>query len=43
MGITTTASPPRSREVSVAGGKPMLRGIHHLALVTDNMRVTLDF
>ena len=21
----------------------MLRGIHHLALVTDNMRMTLDF
>ena len=43
MGITAVASRPRSRQISVAGGKPMLRGIHHLALVTDNMRVTLDF
>ena len=36
---------PRSllREISVAAGKPILRGIHHLALVTDNMRMTLDF
>jgi catechol 2,3-dioxygenase-like lactoylglutathione lyase family enzyme len=24
-------------------GKPQLRGIHHLALVTDDMRQTLDF
>ncbi len=24
-------------------GKPQLRGIHHLALVTDDMRATLDF
>ncbi len=24
-------------------GKPQLRGIHHLALVTDDMRKTLDF
>ena len=43
MGITAVASRPRSRQISVAGGKPMLRGIHHLALVTDNMRMTLDF
>jgi catechol 2,3-dioxygenase-like lactoylglutathione lyase family enzyme len=24
-------------------GKPLLRGIHHLALVTDDMKATLDF
>jgi len=30
-------------EISVARGKSMLRGIHHLALVTDDMRITLDF
>ena len=43
MGTTAVASRPRSRQISTAGGKPMLRGIHHLALVTDNMRMTLDF
>ena len=43
MGITAVASRPRSRQISTAGVKPMLRGIHHLALVTDNMRTTLDF
>jgi catechol 2,3-dioxygenase-like lactoylglutathione lyase family enzyme len=37
------ASRSRSPEISVAAGKPLLRGIHHLALVTDNMRMTLDF
>lgn len=26
-----------------AAGKPLLRGIHHLALVTDDMKATLDF
>ena len=26
-----------------AAGKPLLRGIHHLALVTDDMKGTLDF
>lgn len=26
-----------------AAGKPQLRGIHHLALVTDDMKKTLDF
>jgi len=30
-------------ETSVPLGKPLLRGIHHLALVTTNMRMTLDF
>jgi hypothetical protein len=43
MGAVTIAPRSRSRELSVAVGKPMLRGIHHLALVTDDMRMTLDF
>ena len=43
MGTVTIAPRSRSRELSVAVGKPMLRGIHHLALVTDDMRMTLDF
>src|SRR3989440_12443342 len=43
MGTVTIALRSRSRDLSVAGGKPMLRGIHHLALVTDDMRMTLDF
>src|ERR1700724_4783643 len=43
MGAVTIAPRSRSRELSVARGKPMLRGIHHLALVTDDMRMTLDF
>jgi len=29
--------------VTAPVGKPQLRGIHHLALVTDDMRKTLDF
>jgi len=43
MSTVTIAPRSRSRELSVAAGKPMLRGIHHLALVTDDMRMTLDF
>src|SRR6201993_4946329 len=43
MSTATIAPRSRSRELSVAGGKPILRGIHHLALVTDDMRMTLDF
>jgi catechol 2,3-dioxygenase-like lactoylglutathione lyase family enzyme len=43
MSDTTVASRPQSRGISIAAGKPLLRGIHHLALVTDNMRITLDF
>src|SRR5215831_13442113 len=43
MGTVTIAPQSLLREASVAGPKPMLRGIHHLALVTDNMRMTLDF
>ena len=30
-------------ETSAARGKPLLRGIHHLALITADMRMTLDF
>jgi len=30
-------------ETSASPGKPLLRGIHHLALVTADMRMTLDF
>src|ERR1700758_2538631 len=43
MSTATIAPRSRSRELSVAGGKPMLRGIHHLALVPDDMRMTPDF
>jgi catechol-2,3-dioxygenase len=43
MDIATAASRSLSREISVPANKPILRGIHHLALVTDNMRMTLDF
>lgn len=43
MDITLAESGSRSAESSVAEGKPILRGIHHLALVTNNMRMTLDF
>ncbi|HWE76317.1 MAG TPA: VOC family protein [Stellaceae bacterium] len=31
------------RSKAGAGAKPLLRGIHHLALVTDDMKTTLDF
>jgi catechol 2,3-dioxygenase-like lactoylglutathione lyase family enzyme len=43
MDIAMAASRSLPRETSVAAGKPTLRGIHHLALVTDDMRMTLDF
>src|SRR5215831_15758030 len=43
MDIAMAASRSRSRQISVAADKPSLRGIHHLALVTDDMRMTLDF
>jgi catechol 2,3-dioxygenase-like lactoylglutathione lyase family enzyme len=43
MDDTTVASRPDGRELPAARTKPMLRGIHHLALVTDDMRMTLDF
>jgi catechol 2,3-dioxygenase-like lactoylglutathione lyase family enzyme len=29
--------------ISAPPGKPLLRGVHHLALVTADMRMTLDF
>ena len=32
-----------SAEISAARVKPLLRGIHHLALNTSDMRMTLDF
>ena len=43
MDVAMTASRSRSRQISVGADKPILRGIHHLALVTDDMRMTLDF
>src|SRR5262249_14639342 len=43
MGITTAAATSLSSEALVAAARPILRGIHHLALVTDDMRSTLDF
>src|SRR5258705_7281768 len=43
MDIAMAASRSLSSEISVAADKPILRGIHHLALVTDDMRMTLDF
>src|SRR5215469_17484788 len=43
MDTLIAATRSRSPEISVAAGKPILRGIHHLALVTDDMRMTLDF
>jgi catechol 2,3-dioxygenase-like lactoylglutathione lyase family enzyme len=43
MDTTLVASRSRSAESSAAQGRPMLRGIHHLALNTDDMRMTLDF
>ena len=43
MNDMAVSSRPDPRELPAAGTKPMLRGIHHLALVTDDMRVTLDF
>jgi catechol 2,3-dioxygenase-like lactoylglutathione lyase family enzyme len=43
MDIAMTASRSLSSEMSVAADKWILRGIHHLALVTDDMQMTLDF
>jgi len=43
MSTVTIAPRSVSRQLSVAGSKPVLRGVHHLALVTDNMQMTLDF
>jgi len=38
-----TLTPETLAETSAPPGKPLLRGIHHLALVTADMRMTLDF
>ena len=43
MDVAMAAARSLAREISVAAGKPSLRGIDHLALVTDDMRMTLDF
>jgi catechol 2,3-dioxygenase-like lactoylglutathione lyase family enzyme len=43
MDITMVESRARSLDSSVSKVKPILRGVHHLALVTDDMRMTLDF
>jgi catechol 2,3-dioxygenase-like lactoylglutathione lyase family enzyme len=40
MDITTVETRPQA---SAPPGKPQLRGVHHLALVTADMRTTLDF
>ncbi len=38
-----TLTPETLAQTSAPPGKPLLRGIHHLALVTADMRMTLDF
>jgi catechol 2,3-dioxygenase-like lactoylglutathione lyase family enzyme len=43
MDTTMTASGASAVVSSVPAGKPFLRGIHHLALNTDDLRMTLDF
>jgi len=43
MDSSTIESRPRVADGAVSAGKPMLRGVHHLALNTDDMRKTLDF
>src|SRR5215469_11785406 len=43
MDIAMTASRSLLSELSLTAEKPILRGIHHLALVTDDMQLTLDF
>ena len=43
MDTTMTTSKARGAAASVQPGKPFLRGIHHLALNTDDLRMTLDF
>jgi catechol 2,3-dioxygenase-like lactoylglutathione lyase family enzyme len=43
METTVVASGPRSAERSATQARPILRGVHHLALNTDDMRTTLDF
>ena len=45
--MDTHATPPSAGTQAglapVPPGKPLLRGVHHLALNTDDMRMTLDF
>jgi catechol 2,3-dioxygenase-like lactoylglutathione lyase family enzyme len=43
--MDTTMTQPKSQMAGMAvpHGKPMLRGVHHLALNTDDLRMTLDF
>ncbi len=43
MDLATLATKSRSAESPAGKCKPMLRGVHHLALNTDDMRMTLDF
>jgi catechol 2,3-dioxygenase-like lactoylglutathione lyase family enzyme len=43
MDTTMPSSGSRAAVSSVPPGKPFLRGIHHLALNTDDLRMTLDF
>ena len=43
MDTTIVESGSRAARGSVPAGKPMLRGIHHLALNTDDLRMTRDF
>jgi catechol 2,3-dioxygenase-like lactoylglutathione lyase family enzyme len=40
--MDATLAEPRAG-ISVSTRKPLLRGVHHLALVTADMRMTLDF
>jgi catechol 2,3-dioxygenase-like lactoylglutathione lyase family enzyme len=43
MDTTVAETGKRAVRSSVPAGKPLLRGIHHLALNTDDLRMTLDF
>jgi catechol 2,3-dioxygenase-like lactoylglutathione lyase family enzyme len=43
MDTTVAQSRSRTVESSAPAGKPMLRGVHHLALNTVDLRMTLDF
>jgi catechol 2,3-dioxygenase-like lactoylglutathione lyase family enzyme len=43
--MATTVAEPKAKwsGAAVPAGKPTLRGVHHLALNTDDMQMTLDF
>ena len=43
MDTTLTKTNTHPARTAVPAGKPKLRGIHHLALVTDDMQRTIDF